>query len=195
VMEPLRGGKLASGLPRQVVQLFKAADAQASTAAWGFRWLYDQPEVTVVLSGMNGEQQMADNLATAATARPGMLSEQQHQLYAEVVGIIRQSYKVPCTGCNYCMPCPQNVNIPGCFSAYNARAAQGMVAGFSQYITSTAANHAGHYMGAKNCVACGACLKKCPQEIDIIAQLKAIARRMEPFWFNPAMAAWRKFAD
>ena len=184
VMEPLRGGKLASGLPKDVVQLLRGAEPESSLASWAFKWLYDQEEVSVVLSGMNAVEQVQDNLAIAAQAAPGMLSPEQRDLLANAVGLIKKSYRVPCTGCDYCMPCPHGVNIPGCFSAYNARYTQGLITGMSQYVTSTAANHPNQYAGVANCQSCGVCESKCPQQIAISQGLKEVRRHMEPAWFR-----------
>ena len=104
--------------------------------------------------------------------------------------IFRESYKVPCTGCGYCLPCPQNINIPGCFAAYNASYSMGRIVGLTQYITGTAANRdAGRTAG--NCAACGACEKHCPQNIEIRKSLKDVAKRMEPFYFNAVMSIMR----
>ena len=184
IMEPLLGGKLATGLPPKAAQLLKDADADRSAASWALRWLWDQPEVSVVLSGMNSMAQLEDNLKTAANASPGMLSEQEAAVYAPVTAALREAYRVPCTGCNYCMPCPQGVNIPGCFAAYNASCAMGFITGISQYITSTGANHPEKQYLASNCTECGTCGQKCPQHIAIPTALKQVKKRMEPFWFG-----------
>jgi len=184
IMEPLRGGKLSNGLPKEAAQILRAAEPQVSLASWAFRWLYDQKEVSVVLSGMSTAEQVEDNLKTAAEAAVGMFSPEQHRLLNQAIEIVKKSYRVPCTGCNYCMPCPHGVNIPGCFSAYNTRSAQGLISGMTQYVTSTAANHPGRYAGAGNCQACGECEAKCPQHIPIIEQLEEVKRHMEPFWFK-----------
>lgn len=187
IMEPLLGGKLATGLPERAVKLFRDVDPKLSAAAWAFRWLWNQPEVTVVLSGMNGEDQLEDNLKTAETAAVGLLSEKEAAVFTPVVAALREAYKIPCTGCNYCMPCPQGVNIPGCFAAYNTRSAMGFAPGFTQYITSTGANHPEKVYSGRRCVQCGVCEKKCPQHIEIIKTLDTVTKRMEPFWFGPAM--------
>lgn len=193
IMEPLLGGRLATGLPKEAAQLFKATHPDKSFASWGFEWLYDQPEVTVVLSGMGALNQLEDNLSTAEHAEVGMLSESDHTLIAHVQESMTSAYKVACTGCNYCMPCPSKVNIPGVFSAYNASYTLGFVTGITQYLTSTAANHSGRYMGVKNCTECGVCEEKCPQHIPIRACIKAAEKRMEPFWFNPLLKLVRIF--
>ena len=180
VMEPLLGGKLAAGLPKKAAALLERAVPGRSPAAWAVRWLWDQPEVTVVLSGMNGMAQLDDNIQTAEAALPGCLNDGERAIYPQVQEIFRESYKIPCTGCNYCLPCPKGVNIPGCLAAYNASYAINLRAGFQQY--STSANLAGYetYMGAHNCTACGTCVRKCPQHIDIPAGLKRVGRRLEP---------------
>ena len=193
VMEPLLGGKLADGLPPKAAKLFKEYDAQRSAAAWGFRWLWDQPEVTVVLSGMNSAAQLEDNLESAQHAKPKMLADDEAAVYKPVVAALREAYKVPCTGCNYCMPCPSGVNIPGCFAAYNTMQAMGFVSGLTQYVTGTGANDPDRKSRAIFCTKCGACEKKCPQNIAIPKTLAVVAKRMEPFWFNTALWIIRKY--
>jgi predicted aldo/keto reductase-like oxidoreductase len=183
IMEPLLGGKLATGLPAESIRHFKDVNDDMSAAAWAFRWLWNQPEVTVVLSGMNSAEQLDDNIRTAETAVPGMLSEAETAVFPPVIAALREAYKIPCTECNYCMPCPQGVNIPSCFAAYNKSYALGFVVGMQQYVTSTGSQSKTRY-GAKNCKKCGNCEKKCPQHIEIAKSLEAVAQRMEPFWFS-----------
>ena len=192
IMEPLLGGKLATGLPPKALKLFREADAGRSAAAWGLYWLWDQPEVTVVLSGMNAMEQLADNLKAAEEAGPGMLSEKESAVYGPVIAALRESDKVPCTGCNYCMPCPEGVNIPGCFASYNTLYTMGFVAGLTQYITSTGANRRREQNLASNCVQCGACEKQCPQNIKIPEKLAEVKKRMEPWWFRGLMRLIRR---
>jgi len=192
IMEPLLGGKLATGLPPQAAKLFKEADAERSAAAWALSWLWNQPEVSVVLSGMNSMEQLEDNLKTAANAKHGMLSDEAAAVFVPVIASLREAYKVPCTGCNYCMPCPQGVNIPDCFAAYNTSYVLGFVAGITQYLTSTGANHPEKQYRAGNCVGCGACEKKCPQHIEIAKSLEAVKKRMEPVWFSAVLWLMKK---
>ena len=187
VMEPLLGGKLANGLPSRAVKIFKSANNVLTPAAWALRWLWNQKEVTVVLSGMNEMAQLDENAAAAKDAVPGMLTQAESDIYEAVLKVINASYKIPCTGCNYCMPCPRNVNIPACFAAYNVSYAAGMISGLQQYITSTGATDARKNYAAGNCGECGACEKKCPQHIPIMQSLKKVSKRMEPFWFKTAL--------
>ena len=194
VMEPLLGGKLANGLPKKAVKLFDGAGDGLSAASWALRWLWDQPQVTVVLSGMNSMEQLNDNIKTAGNAAPGMLSEKEAAIFSEVVSVFEESYKIPCTGCNYCMPCPHGVNIPGCFSAYNASYAVGFMSGMMQYVTSTGMNHPIKNFSGRNCEKCGACEKKCPQHIGIIKSLEAVSGRMEPFWVRAILKLYLTFS-
>jgi len=187
IMEPLLGGKLATGLPPKALQLFKKIDAESSAASWALRWLWNQPEVTVVLSGMSSMEQLQDNIKTAGSASRGSIADEESAVFESVVAVLREAYKIPCTGCNYCMPCPQNVNIPGCFAAYNTSCAMGFIPGITLYITGTGANYPEKQRRPKNCIKCGACEKQCPQHIEIIRQLEVVERHMEPFWFNPAI--------
>jgi predicted aldo/keto reductase-like oxidoreductase len=183
IMEPLLGGKLVTNLPREARALFKTANPQFSPAAWGLRWLWDQAEVTLVLSGMNEPAQLRENLALADEARPGMLNPGERETFRKVLALFNASYKIRCTGCNYCMPCPRHVNIPACFAAYNTSYAMGLIQGMQQYTTSAAATSE-HTSGAGRCVACGTCEKHCPQRLPIIASLRQVRRRLEPFWYR-----------
>ncbi|MDR1209799.1 MAG: aldo/keto reductase [Clostridiales bacterium] len=192
IMEPLLGGKLANGLPKKAVAAFRNENAERSPAAWALRWLWNQPEVTVVLSGMSSMDQLDDNIRAAESAEPNTLTEREASAYATAVGEIAKAYKIPCTGCNYCMPCPKGVNIPGCFAAYNASYAAGFVTGLQLYITSTGRNRSDRDHGGGNCVKCLKCERNCPQRIAISKRLEDVGRRMEPFWFDTAMKIGRK---
>lgn len=185
IMEPLLGGKLATGLPRQAEQLLRQVRPDRSCAEWGLRWLWDQPGVTCVLSGMNSLEQLEDNCAAADAALPGCLEAVERDTIARVKALFERSYKVPCTGCNYCMPCPQGISIPSCFAAYNESFSLGRFTGLYHYLTSTGAAGANVRL-ASDCVGCGACAKRCPQHIDIPAEMKALRKRLEP---TPVTAA------
>jgi predicted aldo/keto reductase-like oxidoreductase len=192
IMEPLLGGKLATGLPQKAAELFKSANSSLSPAAWAFRWLWNQPEVTVVLSGMNEISQLEDNVETAKNAVPNMLTTTEEDTFESAIKIIEASYKIPCTGCNYCMPCPHNVNIPGCFTAYNTYYTVGMISGFQHYVLSTGLLNPKKHYASSNCTECRACEKKCPQHIPIVQSLKKIRKKMEPFWLKTAITIYFK---
>ena len=187
IMEPLLGGKLASGLPQKAVHIMKNANAALTPAAWALRWLWDQKEVSVVLSGMNDDAQLSENLELADKSKPDMLSSKENEIYTKVTDAFRDSYRIPCTGCNYCMPCPQNINIPACFSAYNMSYTVGLLSGMQQYLTSTGATNPNVSHLPSTCIKCGKCETHCPQHIQIRDSLGAVTKRMEPFWFRPAL--------
>ncbi|MDR2036044.1 MAG: aldo/keto reductase [Coriobacteriales bacterium] len=187
VMEPLFGGKLATGLPKQAIKLFNEADSSRTPVAWALEWLWDQPEVTVVISGMSTKEQLDENVETAGKASVGMLTEQDKATIAEVVEVFHSAYKVDCSGCNYCMPCPQGINIPSCFAAYNARYVTGYVSGITLYVTSLVTSQPGKQIGPGSCIECGACEKLCPQHIPITEELKAVKKKMEPFFLGAAL--------
>lgn len=192
IMEPLLGGKLVTGLPDKAVNLMKAKNSEWSPAAWGLNWLWNQPEVTMLLSGMNEMSQLEENVTLADKAQVGMFNEMEEKTIEEVIKIVRGSYKVECTGCNYCMPCPKEINIPGCFSAYNASYAMGRVTGLTQYILTTGAMSNGNSHFSSDCIACKKCEKHCPQHIEISKEMKLVKKRMEAFGLKPCLSIARK---
>ncbi len=182
VMEPLRGGNLGRATPpAPVAELWNEAPVRRSPAEWALRWLWDQPEVTVILSGMNDETHIEENLAVADSVRAGELTAPELKLVEKVAQKYRELMKVSCTSCGYCLPCPAGVMIPGCFENYN----QLHMFGGEQEIKFMYALRLSGELGdgkpgfASQCVECGACLKKCPQQIPIPEVLAKIAEELE----------------
>jgi len=192
IMEPLLGGKLVNNLPKGVHNVFKEARPEWSPARWGLNWLWNQSEVTMVLSGMNEMSQLEDNIAAADASDIGMLGENEAAAYIKARDIFNESYKIKCTGCGYCMPCPRNVNIPGCFSSYNTSYAIGFLAALRQYGHDTTFT-AKQRRNAGQCIKCGKCEKHCPQHLPIRENLSLVRSRMEPLWYRVGMAIIRKF--
>ena len=183
IMEPLLGGKLVQGLPTEAVNVLNKADSGKSPAEWALRWLWNQPEVSVVLSGMNAMSQLEENVKAAQNMEVGAFSNTEKAAIEEVRNIFRQSNKIPCTGCGYCLPCPKNVNIPACFSAYNATFALDKKTGVQQYMLSTGPL-AEQESRASLCVGCHKCEHHCPQNIKIAEELKTVKQKMEPWWYQ-----------
>lgn len=176
IMEPLRGGRLVDLLPNAAKELFRQ-DGQGKTAAeLAFRWLYDQPEVTCVLSGMHSLEMVRQNIEIACNSPAGSLTDEDQALIEQVKQEIRKSTRVGCTGCGYCMPCPKGVDIPGVFQCYNAVYAEGKRSARHDYrFTALRKNPA----GASQCVGCGKCEQHCPQQIAIREQLKKAEKELE----------------
>lgn len=177
IMEPLRGGKLVNRLPERAVSLFQAHTPQRTPAQWALRWLWNQPEVTCVLSGMNSLEMVEDNCATASDTEVGELGPAEEEMLRQVVEAINEKIKVPCTGCGYCSPCPKGVDIPGTFAAYNRSYTGTYTEGLKEYFMCTAMRK--DSSAASNCVGCGKCEKHCPQNIPIRKELKNAKKRLE----------------
>lgn len=177
IMEPLRGGKLVSRLPEKAVEIFSDYPIKQTPAQWAFKWLWSQPEVTCVLSGMNSLEMVRDNVATASNVKIGEVGEREEAMLKQVVQAINAKMKVGCTGCGYCMPCPQNVDIPAAFSAYNHKYSEGSFSALQEYFMCTALRK--DYSGASNCIECGKCELHCPQHIEIRKELKNAKRHLE----------------
>lgn len=177
IMEPLRGGKLVNRLPEEAKKIFQNYKVQHTPAQWAFRWLWNQPEVTVVLSGMNSIEMVKDNINTACSASAGELCEDDIKMLSQVADAINSKMKVGCTGCGYCVPCPKKVDIPGVFAAYNRKYTEGTFPALKEYFMCTTLRK--ESTGASQCVGCGLCEKHCPQGIDIRNQLKNAAKELE----------------
>ena len=188
IMEPLRGGKLVNRLPQEAKRIFAQSKPRRTPAAWAFRWLWDQPEVTVVLSGMNSQAMIRENLHTASTTEVGKLTQKEQAMLQKVVQAINSKMRVGCTGCGYCMPCPKNVDIPGTFAAYNRCYQEGKFMGLKDYVMCTMLRK--NPTSASNCISCGKCESHCPQQIPIREKLQEAKKELE----GPAYKAAKKIA-
>lgn len=177
IMEPLRGGRLVNHLPQGARECIAKSDTFHTPAELALRWLWDQPQVTCVLSGMNSIDMVKENIRIAETAEPNQFREQEQALIAQVREEIQKKMKVPCTGCGYCMPCPQHVDIPMAFHCYNLRYAEGKHSGMWEYMQSTAMRR--DTTSASQCIGCGKCERHCPQGIQIREKLKEAVRELE----------------
>jgi predicted aldo/keto reductase-like oxidoreductase len=193
IMEPLLGGKLAKP-PKDVADIFNKANPDRSPAAWALNRIWEQEEPAVVLSGMNEDFQLEENLALADTAVPGMLTDAERETYGKVKDAFDKAFIIRCTGCHYCMPCPKGVNIPGAFSAYNASYSMGWYVAAKAHVTSIGVT-AVKTGSVWNCVKCGKCEGHCPQKLPIIKSLQAARRRLEPFWLHGIIGAFRFFLN
>ena len=171
IMEPVRGGMLATLTP-EAVDCFQQANPNVSTASWAIRYAASLPNVLTVLSGMTNFDHVTDNVATMEAFRP--LSQQEREVIDHALAAYRKAVTIPCTGCRYCMDCPAGVSIPEVFAAYNRYATSKSRSMFEELYHALDAGQR-----ADNCVACGTCLSKCPQHIDIPKHMKEIAALAE----------------
>ncbi|MDD3225559.1 MAG: aldo/keto reductase [Clostridium sp.] len=172
IMEPLRGGRIVRNLPEKAKAVFDKAKIKRSPAEWGLRWVWNHPEVSVVLSGMSIKENVEENLKIADEAKANSLTEEEIKIVDNVKNIFKDRIKVNCTGCEYCMPCPAGVNIPKNFSCYNE---------YSTFVTEETKEELKNIYSrldeaerADKCLKCGKCEKACPQGIKIREELEKV---------------------
>lgn len=169
VMEPLRGGKLAADIPA-ARPLWESAATKRTPADWALQWLWNQSEVSVVLSGMSTLDQVKENIASGNASRIGLLSAQELELVEKVNKELTARSPIPCTACEYCLPCPNGVNIPRNFASYNNAAMYNDLADsrmdYKMWIADSEK--------ASLCIQCDECLSKCPQQIAISTWMPVI---------------------
>lgn len=184
IMEPLRGGRLVNLLPKSAKKLFEQDAFKRTPAEMAFRWLYNQPEVTCVLSGMNSMEMVEENVKTAEYATAGHFTAEDEQLLERVKAEIKKTVKVYCTGCGYCMPCPSGVDIPVTFRCYNEMYSETKRGARKEYLQCTAFRK--NQSSASGCIRCGKCEKHCPQQIEIRKELKQAVKELEPLPYKIA---------
>ncbi|MCD8022801.1 MAG: 4Fe-4S dicluster domain-containing protein, partial [Lachnospiraceae bacterium] len=191
IMEPLRGGRLVNLLPQEAKTLIAQSERFQTPAELAFRWLWDQPQVTCVLSGMNSMEMVEETLRLADEARVCEFTEADRRLVEQVKTEINRKMKVGCTGCGYCMPCPRGVDIPMAFHCYNVKYTEGNHSGAWEYTQSTAMRR--ETSSASQCIGCGRCEQHCPQGIPIREKLKEAVRELETPKYRAIRWAVHKF--
>ena len=167
IMEGLLGGRLAKA-PSNVQALYDAFPIRRTPVEWAFRWLCNHPEVGTVLSGCNEADQIDENLRIFDTVEPGIMTPEELELMDKVREAYLSRTRIACTGCRYCMPCPNGVNIPGIFSSWNKVSLYDSDPKEEWDLKNILANGE----TADKCVQCGACEAACPQSLPIIESLQ-----------------------
>jgi uncharacterized protein len=174
-MEPLRGGKLARNLPEDISGVFENSGIKRTPAQWALRWVWNHPEISLLLSGMNEPSDVMQNLEAAEEGFPNSLKPDEIYILEKVRSLYGKRIKVGCTSCGYCMPCPSGVNIPGNFSYFND-----YFLFDTQSLRETTVRLYNHYIKPGErpsaCIECGQCEEKCPQAIQVISELKNVER-------------------
>ena len=181
IMEPLKGGTLVDP-PLEALEIMESSGKKRSPVDWAFQFLWNKPEVSVVLSGMNSKKMVKENCSSADSSGVGSLSLQDAKMFEQLAEVYRKSTVVPCTACGYCMPCPEGVNIPQNFACLNnvsletsrirrflARRTYGKLKGSKNKVNLSNPNG-----NASICTKCGCCLEKCPQGIIIPEELEKV---------------------
>jgi uncharacterized protein len=173
IMEPLRGGRLVRDLPEGVQTAFASAPVQRTPAEWALRWVWNHPEAAVTLSGMGTMEQVEENIRTADAAQAGAMNGAELEVIDQARNVFRWT-KVNCTGCEYCLPCPAGVDIPGNFKFYNEyyflnndNQRNLLKAAYQSKLLPQAM--------AVSCVECGSCEEHCPQNIAIPGEMRLVA--------------------
>ncbi|MCQ2506801.1 MAG: aldo/keto reductase [Lachnospiraceae bacterium] len=190
IMEPLRGGKLVN-LPESAKKMLNDSTKKYTPAELGLRWLWDQPGVTCVLSGMNSMEMLDENLRIASEAKVGDLTEEDFEIVEKIKAIFKEKEKVGCTGCRYCMPCPKGVDIPATFFNYNLMYMESKMSARFGYAQTVGLRKETAF--ASQCIGCGKCEKHCPQHIEIRQKLKEADKALRPWYIKAGIKVARAF--
>ncbi len=187
IMEPLRGGNLAKTPPPAVQKIWANAVNKRTPVDWSLRWIWNHPEVTTILSGMNEMEQIDENMSIASEVMPNSMTDTETALVDEASETFRSVMKVGCTSCQYCMPCPAGVNIPGCFEYYNSRNTFKDKSAKLFYLAMLGGVLTEKVSFASECVNCGKCLEECPQNLAIPELLEDVKNDMEGIMTKPML--------
>ncbi len=182
IMEPLRGGKLVDLLPETAKKQIAGYPKKRTPAEWAFRWLWEQPEVTCVLSGMNSLDMVEENMRIADEVQEGEFTEEDLALIERIKQEIQNTLRVGCTGCGYCMPCPKGIDIPAVFRCYNHMYTEGRGSGRHEYLQTVCLQK--DFADAGSCIECGRCEQHCPQHLEIRENLKEADDKLLPFYYK-----------
>ncbi|MFO7840717.1 MAG: aldo/keto reductase [Fidelibacterota bacterium] len=176
IMEPLRGGGLTNNIPENIQKAWRVLTPERTPADWCLSWLWDQPEVGIVLSGMTKPEHVDENLKIADRSAVHKLKKYEKDHIKKIRDMYHARTIINCTGCAYCMPCPHNVDIPNCFQYLNLAS---MINNWAEGKRLYKLLVLDKGKGASNCVACGECLEKCPQRLPIPETLKLVVEKFE----------------
>lgn len=190
IMEPLRGGKLVDLLPERAKKLIAEYPKKRTPAEWAFRWLWEQPEVTCVLSGMNSIDMVEENIRIASQVETGEFTEEDKKLIEQIRQEIQGTLRVGCTGCGYCMPCPKGIDIPAAFRCYNHMYTEGKGSGRHEYLQTVCLQK--DFTEPGSCIGCGKCEKICPQGLEIRKELKEADKELLPFYYRIGLKIIKK---
>ncbi len=190
IMEPLRGGKLVNLLPSRAKELIASQPNGYTPAEYGLRWLWNQPEVTCVLSGMNSIEMVEENCRIASSAKANSFTKDDYEVIEKVKEIIAETELVGCTGCRYCMPCPKGVDIPALFRSYNMTTLEGKTSARFEYAQTVGLRLDPAF--ATQCVECGKCEQHCPQNIPIRQKIKEADKAIRPLPYKIGISVARK---
>lgn len=190
IMEPLRGGKLVDMLPEKAKQIIAEHPKKRTAAEWAFRWLWEQPEVTCVLSGMNSIDMVEENMRIASQVQVGEFTEEDFAMIEKVKQEIQDTLRVGCTACGYCMPCPKGIDIPATFRCYNHMYTEGRGPGRHEYLQTVCLQK--DFGDVRRCVECGKCESHCPQHLAIRSKLKEADKELLPFYYRIGLKVVRK---
>lgn len=191
IMEPLRGGKLVDLLPDKAKKLIAQHSRKWTPAEWAFRWLWNQPEVTCVLSGMNSIPMVEENMRIASEVQLGQLTEEDFAMIEQIKAEIDRNVKVNCTGCAYCMPCPRGIDIPTAFRCYNRMHTENRATGRHEYMQIVALQK--EMSDISKCIKCGKCERHCPQHLEIPRMLKEAQKNLQPWYYRVGIKVIRLF--